>query len=265
MEHLSKQQIVLLTLLVSFVTALATGVVTVSLMNQAPESVGQTISRVIEKTIEAAAPQSASVGSLPVFEDQIANAVEKVASSTVQIKSKDNGDIVGMGLIVSKEGVIVTDKSVVAQAREYLAVFHNGKQVPITIIQSQINGDIVFLAPFPPDTSLNKLITPIVFSIIPKLGQTILSISGTSTPVLDQGIVTEITYEDKIVDPSTISNIPPAIVHSSIPVSKIMPGSPIFTVNGEVVGINLSSINSGNEMNFYSMNSLKDVIPVIRK
>ncbi len=250
MEHLSKQQIVLLTLLVSFVTALATGIFTVSLMNQAPESVGQTISRVIEKTIEVASPQSASVANIPTFEDRIANAVEKIASSIVQIKSKDDGTVVGIGLIISKEGVIVTDKSVVARAREYFAVFHNGKQVPVAIIQSQINGDIIFLAPFPPDISLNKLITPITFAALPKLGQTILSLSGTSTQVLGQGIVTEISAE---------------IIHSSIPRSKVMLGGPIFDVNGEVIGINLSSLNSENEMNFYSVNALKDVIPVIRK
>ncbi len=249
-EHLSKQQIVLLTLLVSFVTALATGIFTVSLMNQAPESVGQTIGRVIERTIEAAVPQSASVSDIFTFEDRIANAVEKVASSTVQIKSKDDDAIVGMGLIVSREGVIVTDKSAVARARGYFAVFRDGKQVPVAIIQSQIDGDIVFLAPFPPDIFLNRLITPITFAVLPKLGQTILSLSGTSTQILGQGIVTETSA---------------TIIQTSIPRSKVMIGGPIFTVNGEVIGINLLSINSGNEINSYSINALKDVIPVIRK
>ena len=36
MENLTKPQIILLTLLVSFVTSIATGIVTVALMNQAP-------------------------------------------------------------------------------------------------------------------------------------------------------------------------------------------------------------------------------------
>jgi len=49
MENLTKTQIVLLTLLVSFMTSLATGIVTVSLMSQAPEPFIQTVHKVIEK------------------------------------------------------------------------------------------------------------------------------------------------------------------------------------------------------------------------
>ena len=49
MEELSKSQIILLTLLVSFVTSIATGIVTVSLMNQAPPAIAQTVNRIIER------------------------------------------------------------------------------------------------------------------------------------------------------------------------------------------------------------------------
>ena len=52
-EHLTKTQIVLLVLLVSFVTSMATGIVTVSLMDQAPEGVTYTINRFIEQSAEA--------------------------------------------------------------------------------------------------------------------------------------------------------------------------------------------------------------------
>ena len=48
---MTKHQLVLLVLLVSFVTALVTGIVSVTLVNQAPQPITQTIQRVVEKTI----------------------------------------------------------------------------------------------------------------------------------------------------------------------------------------------------------------------
>jgi len=52
MEELNKSQIVLLTLLVSFVTSLATGIVTVSLMEQGVSPVTTTINQIVERTKE---------------------------------------------------------------------------------------------------------------------------------------------------------------------------------------------------------------------
>ena len=48
MVSLTKTQIVLLFLLVSFVTSLATGIVSVTLVNQAPQPVTHTINKVVE-------------------------------------------------------------------------------------------------------------------------------------------------------------------------------------------------------------------------
>src|SRR3989344_4157252 len=53
MNDMTKHQLVLLILLVSFVTALVTGIVAVTLINQAPQPITQTIQRVVEKTIGA--------------------------------------------------------------------------------------------------------------------------------------------------------------------------------------------------------------------
>ena len=50
MEDLTKQQLVTLVFLVSFVTALFTGIVTVSLVQQAPVGITQTIQKVIERS-----------------------------------------------------------------------------------------------------------------------------------------------------------------------------------------------------------------------
>jgi serine protease Do len=56
LEQLTRSQFILLILLVTFVSAMATAIVTVTLMEKAPVPVTQTINRVVEKTIEKAMP-----------------------------------------------------------------------------------------------------------------------------------------------------------------------------------------------------------------
>lgn len=56
MDKLTKSQFILLVLLVSFMTSLVTGIVTVTLVNQAPPPITQTINKVVEKTIEKVIP-----------------------------------------------------------------------------------------------------------------------------------------------------------------------------------------------------------------
>src|SRR3989344_1980030 len=54
-DGLSKSQLVLLTIMVNFVTSVATGILTVSLLDHTPPYVTQTVSRVVEHTIETVA------------------------------------------------------------------------------------------------------------------------------------------------------------------------------------------------------------------
>ncbi|MEI6660433.1 MAG: hypothetical protein WCK91_03365 [bacterium] len=51
-QELDKKQLILLTLLITFVVSIATGIITVSLVNQAPKSVPQTVNNIIQRTIE---------------------------------------------------------------------------------------------------------------------------------------------------------------------------------------------------------------------
>lgn len=89
MENLTKTQLIMLVLLVSFVTSLVTGIVSVTLVNQAPAQVTQTINRVIEKvTIGEKEP---SGGALVITsEDLITKLVSDTLPAVVSvIASKD--------------------------------------------------------------------------------------------------------------------------------------------------------------------------------
>src|SRR3989338_9400060 len=114
MEDLNKNQIVLLTLLVSFVTSIATGIMTVSLLQEAPLEVTSNINRIVEKTIETVTPatiltpQQKEVTTVVVKEeDLIIDSINKNIKSVVRINEKDSVSgtsiFYGIGLVVGKD------------------------------------------------------------------------------------------------------------------------------------------------------------------
>ena len=256
MEHLTKQQLILLTLLVSFVTSLTTGIVTVSLMDQAPQGVTQTVSQVIERTIQAAVPQDAAVGTATSV-DPTAEAVSQVSKSIVELESSHDDGVTGLGLVVSKQGVIIADRSAIAGLGDYVAVMPDGTHVPVAVVQMQANGDIVFLAP--DQASSTVAFTPVSFGATPELGATALTLSGTSTPVLGQGLVTEAVP----ADPHSGGN-DQGHISTTISSSDAMLGSPLFGSDGSVSGIATYSLSKGDAASFYPIAQLKAVIPALK-
>ena len=93
-EELNKSQIVLLTLLISFVTSMATGIVTVSLMEQGVTPVSNTVNQIVERTKEVIVKVQDPQGPVVIKEketvivkqaDLVASAVAKVYDDTVAI------------------------------------------------------------------------------------------------------------------------------------------------------------------------------------
>ncbi len=79
-KDLNKTQLILLALLLSFVTSIATGIVTVTLMQQAPPQVTQTINRVVQNTIEKVVPDYSLTKTQTVIvkeDDLVVDAVSK--------------------------------------------------------------------------------------------------------------------------------------------------------------------------------------------
>src|SRR3989344_6016767 len=98
MQDLNKNQIVLLVLLVSFVTSIATGIITTSLLQEAPLEVTRNINRIVEKTVETvtipgtvvSSPREKEVTTVIVKEeDLIIDSINKNIKSVVRIKEKD--------------------------------------------------------------------------------------------------------------------------------------------------------------------------------
>ncbi|MFH0803818.1 MAG: trypsin-like peptidase domain-containing protein [Candidatus Tagabacteria bacterium] len=88
MDNLTKTQFVFLVILVSFVTSLVTGIVTVTLVNQAPPLMTQTISRVIEKVAPGFSnPPENQLAATATGnqQDLVVQAVQNVSSAVVSI------------------------------------------------------------------------------------------------------------------------------------------------------------------------------------
>ncbi len=96
MENLTKTQLVMLVLLVSFVTSLVTGIVTASLVSQAPAPFTQSISRVIEKIVPSVTENNNNQQAAPLViqepskEELTIKVIKNVSNSVVSVvASKD--------------------------------------------------------------------------------------------------------------------------------------------------------------------------------
>jgi len=194
MEHLTKQQIVLLALLVSFVSSIATGIVTVSLMDQGSPTVTQTINRVVEKTIETVTPSATTTKeTIVIKEDEaIINSLEKASKSIVRIKS--NGVFLGLGVIVSNSGKIASYTDAVYTGG-LSASLNGGNTVILSFVsRDPVTGVSIFQAEQSFDPKNARVYTSAILadSNTLKLGQSVVLVAGRDETSIATGIISSI-------------------------------------------------------------------------
>jgi len=160
MESLTKTQIVLLVLLVSFVTSLATGIVTVTLVNQAPQPITHTINKVVEKLV----PKEVPVKEKTVIfsnEENLVKVIKEASLAVVSVMAAEDKDLTatttseevgnkpmptGSGFFISQDGTILTNRHIVEDAAlEYVVVTSDGKSFPAAVISRSQSQDIAVL------------------------------------------------------------------------------------------------------------------------
>lgn len=244
MEHLTKAQIVLLTLFVSFVASMATGIVVVTLMGQAPDPVNQTITNVVERTIEKITPTFVEKPGKTIIvkdEDLVVAAVEKTSRSTVALKYLDTDGKrvpIGVGTIVSDDGLVITDKGNFSNG--LLSAVINGEVFTLEIVTANAaDGSLVLgrLVPVSSATSSVKFI-PATFgnpwSV--KVGQTALTIGGRDAKTVASGLVTGLdTHTTTDKETKVETTIIDGIILSQR-LGGVSNGAPIVMLDGSIVG-----------------------------
>lgn len=116
-KDLNKKQMILLVLLVCFVVSIATGIVTVSLMQQVPKSVPQTINRVIERTItNVTASTSENKKDTNIIGDS--NAVVQIYLQNNLDSLTEEEKPLGTGVIISDVGLVLVENSILTNPTE---------------------------------------------------------------------------------------------------------------------------------------------------
>jgi hypothetical protein len=193
-EELSKSQLILLTILVNFVTSIATGILTVSLLDHTPAIVTQTINRVVEHTIEtvvASAPTSIVKAPAPSNQDLVTAAIGADAVRAVAIYSAETGTstpAVSVGTYLSKTRVVATAARE-ALPKEALIEFTNGSYVAASLAHT---GNGIAIYGFANDATLPKMSSPILIAANElKLGQTALALGSDGSA--STGIVSRVS------------------------------------------------------------------------
>ncbi|MBI2612589.1 trypsin-like peptidase domain-containing protein [Candidatus Kaiserbacteria bacterium] len=242
MEELSKSQIVLLTLLVSFVTSIATGIVTVSLMDQAPPAIAQTVNRIVERTVEKVVPSGQTASSVVTTEktivvkesELIAKAVEKVRPSLVHIYASSSEPVfLGLGIIVDADGDVVSDVSAIGEVKNIMIALADGTRVSASPASRDSKSGVATLRAAT-TTADGKIVqfTPATLSVgSPTLGQTIVVLSGKTISRITDGLVTALIPRDE-------GGV--AVIDTNVSADFVMDGSPLIDTEGGVIGVSTS-------------------------
>lgn len=246
MNDLNAQQIVLLTLLVSFVTSIATGIVTVSLLEQAPEPVTQTINRIVEKTVERVVTEPSPETDDKPVEKEVVTVIVKEEDLTIEAVKKNSGSIVrlyeqsgdfrqfiALGAVINSQGEFIVESANVLPRTEYVAVYSNG-EFASTVAYKPSGARFAILAPQAAEGVTNFDSVNFADSSSLQLGQTIIAIGGKNSSSVSTGIVTQIEEDGEnivSIDTSINSNSVAGTLHVTLKGDVVGMGAPLLGSN----------------------------------
>lgn len=267
LEHLTKHQIVLLTLLVSFVTSIATGIVTVSLVNQAPPGVTRTINQIVEHTVERvvpasqgasivqSAPRTVTEKTVVVKDDDLAaQSIAKMQKSLVRLVAKGGDFLISRGVIVTAQGTAFADRDALLGSgyRQFEAILADGKRYP-AVLRQGAKGQALAVLDLAVGTSTGFVPAPFADVGKVQLGQTVIRIGGAGNDTVGTGVIASLPAAT-----GQTADAHPGLVEASV--SSATPGSLLMTLFGETVGITTGTARAAGP-SFYTVPDQSLVAP----
>jgi len=253
LEHLTKHQIVLLTLLVSFVTSIATGIVTVSLVNQAPPGVTRTINQIVEHTVERVVPatQGAAVATkvtertVVVKDDDLAaQSIAKMQKALVRVVVRGSDLLLTRAVIVQGSTALADREALMASGAKYFeAILADGQRYP-AVVRPGAAGQALAVVDIAAGTSTGYTTAPVADNSKVQLGQSVIRIGGTGGDTVGTGVVATLPV------PGQGSDSHSGLIEASV--SSATPGAVVMTLFGEVLGIS-SGVSRQLGASFYSV------------
>lgn len=244
--NLNTQQIVLLCLLVAFVTSITTAISVVSLTNQNPEPVTQTINRVVEKTIETVTepkeentvvtktPNKEVVTVVVNQEDLTVDSVERNSKSLARIHFLNKGvagEFVTIGIVVSTNSIVV-DRNLITKKGLYIAKTKLG-DLPVEILFFDEKSNFALLKLKDGKTGLEK--AEFADSNTLQLAQSVISLSGSTDNSVSTGIINKLDSFDKSENENTWKEI--TNIYTSVDPNNVLVGSVLLNLQGKIVGV----------------------------
>jgi S1-C subfamily serine protease len=265
MEDLNNQQMILLTLLVSFVASIATSITIVSILTDTTPVVSQTINSIVERTIEKIVPSATSTTifktvpvptpmQTPTENERLVAAIQKITPSMSVISkiSSETGEknVIGLGFAISGD-YIATDKNMLGDGKGLSITLANGKtHQAIVAYAEEKNRAALLRVDLGNSTSTVTFRSAALSSEALKLGQDILLLGGKSGSTLSRGIISDLSNDSGGID-------------TTIAQKREDRGGPLFDMQGGIVG--MSVLFPAGEYGFIPASFISEALNAMKK
>jgi serine protease Do len=177
------------------------------------------------------------------------------------VKQKIGG---GTGFLISKNGYILTNRHVVSDdGAEYTVLLVDGSQKPAKVVYKDQHNDIAIVK----IEGQNFKTAVLGNSDSLKLGQTVVAIGnalGEYNNSVSIGIISGLNRTISAGQSGRQSEILKNIIQTDAAINPGNSGGPLFGLNGEVIGVNVATVQGSNNISFsIPINQVKEIVKTV--